>query len=272
MIIRRFEGKVALVTGAARGQGRSHAVRLAREGASVIAVDACQKITPAQPYPPATHADLEMTMSLVQEAGQRAVALATDIRDYEALRRGLVEAMDDLGTVDIVSANAGTMTFGAATWTLDEASWRDVLDVNLTGAWHTAKAVIPEMIARGNGGVIVFTGSGSSLQWTPFLGHYVASKHGLVGLMRNLANELASHRIRVSVICPSAVDTPMAASEGLEQLLANRREWAEVFRHPMPTQLLTPDDISNAMLWLASDEARYVTGVVLPIDAGLTVS
>jgi SDR family mycofactocin-dependent oxidoreductase len=271
VITKRFDGKVALVTGAARGQGRSHAVRLAREGANVIAVDACRQITPTQPYPAATESDLQQTVALVHEAGGRSISLVADVRDFEALRRGVVEAMDDLGPVDIVSANAGTLTFGT-TWTLDEQAWRDVIDVNLTGAWHTAKAVIPEMINKGDGGVIVFTGSGSSLQWTPFLGHYVASKHGLIGLMRNLANELASQRIRVNVICPSAVDTPMADGSGLQKLLANNPEWADSFRHPMPIDLLTPDDISNALLWLASDEARFVTGVVLPIDAGLTVS
>jgi SDR family mycofactocin-dependent oxidoreductase len=268
---KRFDGKVALVTGAARGQGRSHAVRLAREGADVIAVDACREITPGQPYPPASESDLDETADLVRAAGRRVVPCVADVREFDPLRATVVAAMSDLGPVDIVAANAGTLTFGT-TWTLEETAWRDVLDTNLTGAWHTAKAVLPEMIAKGDGGAIVFTGSGSSLQWTPFLGHYVASKHGLIGLMRNLANELAAERIRVNVICPSAVDTPMANGEAIGELLAARPEWRETFRHPMPAQLLTPDDISNALLWLASDEARFVTGVVLPIDAGLSVA
>ncbi|MDT4937979.1 MAG: hypothetical protein QOG80_1650 [Pseudonocardiales bacterium] len=267
----RFEGKVALVTGAARGQGRSHAVRLAREGASIIAIDTCSVVTPRQPFPAATVDDLDETAKLIRETGSQVVTCVADIRDYDALRGGVVDAMEQLGIVDIVAANAGILTFGY-TWELDETEWRDVIDVNLTGAWHTAKAVIPEMIARGTGGVIVFTGSGSALQWTPFLGHYVASKHALIGLMRNLANELAPERIRVNVICPSAVDTPMADSTSMAELLDDRPEWALSFHNPMPVERLSPDDISNALLWLASDEARFITGVTLPVDAGLSVS
>lgn len=267
----RFEGKVALVTGAARGQGRSHALRFAREGARVIALDACREITPRQPFPAATEADLAETVELVRSAGGEIASFVADVRDFDAVREAADAGMEELGRVDVVAANAGVLTFGF-TWELDEAEWRDVLDVNLTGAWHTAKAVIPHMIAGGNGGSIVFTGSGSSLEWTPFLAHYVASKHALIGLMRNLANELAPERIRVNVICPSAVDTPMANDASLAEYLVQRPEWLTSFRNPMPTQRVQPDDVSNALLWLCSDEARFITGVTLPIDAGLTVA
>jgi (+)-trans-carveol dehydrogenase len=269
--VNRFTGKVALVTGAARGQGRSHAVRLAQEGAKVIAVDNCAATTPKLPYPASTPADLEHTAEMISAAGSEVVACVVDIRDYDALRAAVTAGMDQLGPVDIVSANAGILTFGY-TWELDETEWRDVIDVNLTGAFHTAKSVIPEMIAAGNGGSITFTGSGSSLEWTPFLGHYVASKHGLVGLMKTLANELARESIRVNLICPSAVDTPMANDASIQHLLDERPEWTQCFQNPMPTKRVLPDDISNALLWLASDEARYITGVTLPIDAGLTVT
>lgn len=237
----------------------------------MIAIDLCQSPTPRLPYPASTVADLEQTAELIRAEGSPVITCAVDVRDYTALRQAVVGAMDELGTVDVVSANAGILTFGY-TWELDETEWRDVIDVNLTGAWHTAKAVIPEMIAAGRGGSIIFTGSGSSLEWTPFLAHYVASKHGLIGLMRNLANELARESIRVNVICPSAVDTPMANDASIQELLDARPEWTPSFQNPMPTQRVSPDDVSNALLWLASDEARFVTGVALPIDAGLTVT
>lgn len=268
--MRRFEGKVALVTGAARGQGRSHAVRFAREGARVIALDACRPITPRQPFPAATEDDLAETVELVRSAGGEFASFVTDVRDFGEVRAAAEAGMGELGPVDFVVANAGILTFGL-TWELDETEWRDVLDVNLFGAWHTAKAVIPDMIEAGKGGSIVFTGSGSSLEWTPFLAHYVASKHALVGLMRNLANELAPERIRVNVICPSAVDTPMANDAAFAEYLGQHPDWITCFRNPMPTQRIAPDDVSSALLWLCSDEARFVTGVTLPIDAGLTV-
>jgi (+)-trans-carveol dehydrogenase len=195
----------------------------------------------------------------------------SDVRDFGSLDSAVSAAADELGTPDVVAVNAGILSYGL-TWELSEAEWRDVIDVNLTGAWHTVKAVVPRMIARGSGGVLILTASVSGMRWTPFLGSYVASKHGLIGLMRNLANELAPERIRVNIICPSAVDTPMASDMPIGELLNSRPGWRTAFENPMPTQRQSVDDISNALLWLASDEARYVTGVVLPIDAGLSVS
>jgi SDR family mycofactocin-dependent oxidoreductase len=269
--VNRFAGKVALVTGAARGQGRSHAVRLASEGADIIAVDACDELGIPLPYPATTRADLDETARLVTGFGRRIAACVSDVRDYDSLEKAVSEAAAELGTPDVVSVNAGILSFGL-TWELSEAEWRNVIDVNLTGAWHTVKAVVPQMIARRQGGAIILTASVSGLRWTPFLSHYVASKHGVIGLMRNLANELAPEGIRVNVICPSAVDTPMANDAAITDLLDARPDWRTSFQNPMAAQKLTPDEISNALLWLASDEARYVTGVVLPIDAGLAVT
>jgi SDR family mycofactocin-dependent oxidoreductase len=267
----RFAGQVVLVTGAARGQGRSHAVRFAAEGADVIAVDYCSEPESGLPYPAARPADLEETAALVTRAGGRIVTCATDIRDHDGLREAVVAATAQLGPVDVAVANAGILSFGL-TWELSEREWRDVVDTNLTGGWNTAKAVIPEMIDQGNGGSIIFTSSVSGMRWTPFLGHYVASKHAVIGLMRNLANELAPHRIRVNVICPSAVDTVMANDAAIGDLLDGHDDWRPSFTNPMPMQRMTTDDVSNAVLWLSSEEARYITGVVLPIDAGLSVS
>jgi SDR family mycofactocin-dependent oxidoreductase len=269
--LNRFAGRVALVTGAARGQGRSHAVRLASEGADIIAVDACDQLGIELPYPPTKRSDLDETADLVRKLGRRAITCVSDVRDFESLHGVISAAADELGTPDVVAVNAGILSFGL-TWELSEAEWHNVIDVNLTGAWHTTKAVIPRMIERGNGGAVILTASVSGLRWTPFLGHYVASKHGLIGLMRNLANELAPEGIRVNVICPSAVDTPMANDSAIEGLLNSRPGWRTSFQNPMSAQKLTVDEISNALLWLASDEARFVTGVVLPIDAGLAVT
>lgn len=267
----RFAGQVALVTGAARGQGRSHALRFAAEGADVIAVDYCAEPGSGLPYPAATPDDLAETAELVRQAGGRVVASQTDVRDHDAMRAAVVAATAELGPVDIAVANAGILSFGL-TWELGAEEWRDVVDTNLTGGWNTAKAVIPEMVERGKGGSIIFTSSVSGMRWTPFLGHYVASKHAVIGLMRNLANELAPHRIRVNVICPSAVDTVMANDAAIGDLLDGHDDWRASFTNPMPMQRMTPGDVSNAVLWLSSEEARYITGVVLPIDAGLSVS
>jgi SDR family mycofactocin-dependent oxidoreductase len=269
----RVEGKVAFITGAARGQGRSHAIRLAQEGADIIAVDLCGQID-SIPYPMGTADDLAETVAEVEALDRRIVGAQADTRDYDALKQALDDGVAQLGRLDIVSANAGITGFGALVDLSDEA-WRDMLDVNLTGVWHTAKAAVPHLIAGQRGGSIVMTGSGAGLKAYPYCGHYVASKHGLVGLMRTLALELAPQSIRVNAIMPTTVDTPMIQNEAfyhffrpdLEHPTANDLD-ALLEVNALPIKWVDPIDISNALVFLASDEARYITGVPLPVDAG----
>ena len=274
----RLEGKVAFVTGAARGQGRSHAVRLAQEGADIIAVDIAAQIETV-PFPMGTPDDLAATVGEVEALGRRIIASAVDVRDYDALKATLDAGVARLGGLDIVAANAGIVSFGRAE-ELTEQAWRDMIDVNLTGVWHTVKAAIPHLRAA-DGGAIVITSSGAGLKGNPNLAHYVAAKHGLVGLMRTLANELAPDRVRVNTIHPGSVDTPMIQNQATYHLFLpdhdagqiTRKEVAPAFQaaSALPVPWMEPVDISNAVLFLASDEARYITGVTLPVDAGVLV-
>jgi SDR family mycofactocin-dependent oxidoreductase len=262
-------GKVALITGAARGQGRAHAVRLAAEGADIVAVDLCAQID-SVPYPLATADDLAATVKLVEDTGARIVAKQGDVRDRAALDAAVQAGLDEFGRLDIVVANAGIapMQSGAD-------GWRDVIAVNLTGVHHTVEAAIPTMVAQGDGGSIVLISSAAGLAGigssdAGSIG-YAAAKHGLVGLMRVYANHLAPHSIRVNSVPPAGVDTPMINNEHTRQWLAAML--AESTSPPdmgnaMPVQVLTVDDIANAVAWLVSDHARYITGITLPVDAG----
>ena len=273
----RVEGKVAFITGAARGQGRSHAIRLAQEGADIIAIDICTQIA-SVPYPMATPEDLAETVKEVEALGRRIVAIEADVRDFAAVKKAVDEGVAQLGRLDIVSANAGIASFGPAAEMSDE-TWRDMIDTNLTGVWHTAKAAIPHLIAGGRGGSIVLTSSAAGLQAYANVGHYVSAKHGVVGLMRTLALELAPHRIRVNSIHPTQVDTPMIMNESTWKLFdpTNENPTVDAFRpisqemNALPIPWVDPVDISNALLFLASDEARYITGVTLPVDAGAVI-
>jgi (+)-trans-carveol dehydrogenase len=270
----RVEGKVAFITGAARGQGRSHAVTLAREGADIIAVDIAAQIGTV-PYPMATPEDLAQTVKEVEAAGRRIVAAVADVRDYEALKEALDDGVARLGRLDIVSANAGITSYGTLA-ELPEQTWQDVIDVNLTGEWHAAKAAIPHLRAGGRGGSMILTSSELGLRAMPNTGHYTAAKHGVVGLMRTLALELAPDFIRVNSIHPTTVDTPMVMNPATYRLFRPDLEnptaddMAEPSRavNALPIPWVEPADISNAVLWLASDESRYVTGITLPVDAG----
>ena len=270
----RVEGKVGFITGAARGQGRSHAVRLAEEGADLVLVDICSEIASVA-YPPATPDDLAETVAIVERLGRRVVAREADVRDQASLDATVAAAIDELGHIDIVSANAGISSFGAL-WELSEEAFKDVVDIDLTGVWHTIKAVVPAMIDAGRGGSIVLTSSAGGLQGITSMGHYVAAKHGVIGLMRTLANEVAPDRIRVNCVVPGTVNTTMTMNEVVFKLFRPDLEHpvvedvSEVMStmHAIPIPWLEPIDVSNAILWLASDEARYVTGVVLPVDAG----
>ena len=273
----RLDGKVAFITGAARGQGRSHAVRLAEEGADIIAVDIASQID-SVPLSMATSEDLVQTVKEVEALDRRIVARQADVRDYDALKAALDDGVAQLGRLDIVSANAGIVSFGRAE-ELPEQTWQDVMDVNLTGVWHTVKAAVPHLRAAG-GGAIVITSSGAGLTPSPNLAHYGSAKTGLIGLMRSLAIELAPDMIRVNTVHPGSVDTEMIHNQATYHLFIpdhpdeiTRDEVASVFQmqNALPIHWLESIDISNAVLFLASDEARYVTGVALPVDAGSTI-
>ena len=273
----RLEGKVAFITGAARGQGRSHAVRLAQEGADIIAVDLCAQVD-SVPYQMATPEDLADTVKQVEALDRRIVATQADVRDYGALKAALDDGVAQLGRLDIVAANAGIFSFGRAE-ELPEQTWQDMIDTNLTGVWHAAKAAIPHLIAGGRGGSIVLTSSAAGLKAYANAAHYVSAKHGVVGLMRTLALELAPHMIRVNSLHPTQVDTDMVMNEFTFKLFSPDIEHptiedfgpASQAMNALPIPWVEPVDISNALLFLASDEARYITGVTLPVDAGTVI-
>jgi SDR family mycofactocin-dependent oxidoreductase len=266
--MRSLEGRVAFITGAARGQGRAHAVKLASEGADIIAVDLCDQIA-SVPYPMATAGDLAATVKLVEDTGARIVAGQGDVRDIATLTTALQAGLDEFGGLDIVIANAGIAPMQAG-----EHGWRDVIDVNLTGVHHTVEAAIPTLVEQGRGGSIVLISSAAGLAGigsadAGSIG-YTAAKHGIVGLMRVYANLLAPHNIRVNSVHPAGVDTPMINNEFIRQWLAQVYESAapQDLGNALPVQVLEPEDIANAVAWLVSDAARYVTGVTLPVDAG----
>lgn len=264
---RRFVDKVVLVTGAARGQGRAEAVRLAAEGADIIAVDICRTLDTTQ-YSGPTPEDLAETVALVEKQERRIVAREVDTRDFDALAAAVREGVAELGGLDVVVANAG-MTTAALTWEIDADHWRESIDVNLTGAFHTAKAAVPIMIEQGRGGAVVFIGSVAGMRGLPFLGAYVAAKHGVVGLAKTLANELAEYRIRVNTVIPHGVNTDLTVPE-VFALMESAPHQQLLFAPALPDPVSTVDDIAAAVAWLASDEARHVTGIQLPVDLGRT--
>ncbi len=262
-----LDGKVAFITGAARGQGRAEAVRLASDGASIIAVDICDQIA-SVPYPLATPDDLALTVKLVEDTGARIVAQQADVRDQDALKNALAAGIDELGRLDIVVANAGIAPMQSG-----PDGWQDVIDVNLTGVYHTVEVAIPTLIEQGDGGAIVLTSSVAGLigvgSHDAGAVGYVAAKHGIVGLVRLYANLLAPHSIRVNSVHPAGVDTPMINNEATRQWLGSIADKTpQEMGNALPVQVLQPEDIANAVAWLVSDEARYVTGVTLPVDAG----
>ena len=274
----KLEEKVAFITGAARSQGRSHAVRLAQEGADIIAVDLAGPVPSISSYPPATEEDLAETVRQVEALDRRIVARKADVRDAGALRAAVDEGVAQLGRLDIVLGNAGVFDSAPALEVTDDA-WREMIDINLTGVWNTCKVALPHLLQGGRGGAIVLTSSTAGLKGIPNTVHYTAAKHGVVGIMRTLANEFAQHSIRVNTVHPTAVDTVLIQNEKTWGLFvpddpAPSREKAEpIFAstNALPVPWVDPVDISNAILFLVSDEARYVTGVTLPVDAGYTL-
>ena len=274
----RVEGKVAFITGAGRGQGRSHAVRLAAEGADIIAIDICHDVEGALPM--STPEDLAETVKLVESLDRRIVAAQADVRDLDGLKAAVDAGVEELGRLDIVLANAGIASAGGPVETMAPDGWKNTIDINLTGLWHTARAAVPHLIAGGRGGSIVLTSSVGGMHAMPNMSHYVSAKHGVVGLMRSLAVELGQHRIRVNSVLPTNVNTPMFMNEGTFKMFRPDLEnpgpddvaaVAAQFMHVLPIGWVEPEDISNAILFLVSDEARYITGVTLPVDGGALI-
>ncbi|AIY48468.1 mycofactocin-coupled SDR family oxidoreductase [Mycolicibacterium fortuitum] len=270
-----LDGKVAFITGVARGQGRSHAVTLAKQGAAIIGVDICADIA-SNPYPMASRDELDETVALVEAAGGKMLGSVADVRDFHAVKSALDAGVEQFGRLDIVLANAGVAptAFREVTVEEDLEMWSDAVGVNLVGSFHTAKAAIPHLIAGGRGGSIVFTSSTAGLRGFGGMQGgglgYAASKHGIVGLMRTLSNALAPHSIRVNTVHPTAVNTMMAVNPAMTAFLENYPDGGPHLQNPMPVSLLEPEDISATISYLVSDAAKYVTGVTLPVDAGFT--
>lgn len=275
----RVDGKVAFITGAARGQGRSHAVRLAEEGADIIAVDLCDDV-PEMPYPGGTREELDETVRLVERTGRRIVARQADVRDLGQLQQAVDAGVAELGRLDVVIANAGVLTAIGPFDQMSEDTFTDLIDINLNGVWRTVKVAMPHLRASGTGGSIILTSSSAGIRASRNTAHYVASKFGVVGLMRAMALELGPELIRVNSVHPTQVDTPMiqndfmyqracpdADSPGREELAV-----ASLSRMAMPIPWVDPAEISHAVVFLASEESRYVTGLAMTVDGGISIA
>ncbi len=270
------DGKVALVTGAGRGQGRSHALKLAAEGADVIAVDIGGGQVETISYDLASEADLDTTVSAIEAMGRRAVKAIADVRSLSDLQAAVDAGLAELGKIDIVCANAGIGSWAVA-WEMTEQQWKDMIDINLTGVFNATRAALPSMVERGEGGSIVLTSSTAGLRAYANTAHYTAAKHGVIGLMKVLAQEAGPHRIRVNAVCPTTVRTPLVINDSTFELFAPHlqhpteddvREPFESLNILPGVAWIEPEDVSDAVLFLCSDAAKYITGVALPIDAG----
>jgi SDR family mycofactocin-dependent oxidoreductase len=265
----RLDGKVAFITGAARGQGRSHAIRLASEGADVAISDICGPVA-GNMVPPSTPEDLDETVRLVEKTGQRVLARRVDVRDLAGLEAFVADTMAELGRLDIVVANAGILAWANA-WEIEPSVWQDVIDVCLTGTFHTVRATVPHLIRQGQGGSIILTSSSAGLKGQPFTLHYTAAKHGVVGICRGLANELGEYDIRVNSVHPAGVETAMGDVPGLVEIIEAKAETlGPLFMNTLPYELIQAEDVSATVAWLASDDARRVTGAQVTVDCGLT--
>jgi (+)-trans-carveol dehydrogenase len=271
----RLEGKVAFITGAARGQGRAHAVRMAQEGADIIAVDICKQIDSVL-IPLSNPEDLAETADLVKNLDRRIYTAEVDVRDFDALKATVDAGVEEFGRLDIIVANAGIGNGGQTLDKTSEPDWDDMIAVNLSGVWKTVKAGVPHIQAGGRGGSIILTSSVGGLKAYPHTGHYVAAKHGVVGLMRTFAVELGAQNIRVNSVHPTNVNTPLFMNEPTMRLFRPDLEnpgpedmkVVGQMMHTLPIGWVEPEDIANAVLFLASDEARFITGVTLPVDGG----
>ena len=270
------DGKVALVTGAGRGQGRSHALRLAAEGADVIAVDIAANSVETISYALASEDDLDATVKGIESMDRRAVKAVADVRSLSELQQAVDTGLSELGKIDIVCANAGIGSWAVA-WEMTEQQWKDMIDINLTGVFNTARAALPSMVERGEGGSVVLTSSTAGLRAYANTAHYTAAKHGVIGLMKVLAQEAGPHRIRVNAVCPTTVRTPLVINDSTFELFAPHIEnpTEDDVREPFESlnilpgvAWIEPGDVSDAVVFLCSDAAKYITGVALPIDAG----
>jgi len=270
----RVQDRVALITGAARGQGRSHALRLAEEGAHIVALDMMADIDTI-PYGMAKEADLAETASLVEERGRRVLTARADVRDQASLDEAVTACLNEFGHIDIVCANAGVLSYGRG-HELTDRQWQDVIDIDLAGVWRTLKAVVPPMKDARQGGSIILTSSMAGAKGMHNMAHYAAAKHGVIGLMRSFAAELARSKIRVNSVLPASVNTDMIHNDATYRIFRPDLQDPSLddamvgftHVHPMGVPWIEPLDVSNAVLFLASDEARYITGTALPIDAG----
>jgi SDR family mycofactocin-dependent oxidoreductase len=275
---RTLDGRVAFVTGAARGQGRAHAARLAAEGADVIAIDVCAPISDTITYPAPTSEDLAETVRLVETAGRKALAREVDIRDLAALTQVVADGIEQFGRLDVVVANAGVLSWGRM-FEMSEEQWDTVVDVNLNGTWKTIRAAVPAMIQAGNGGSIIIVSSSAGLKATPGNGHYSASKHGLVGLTNALAIEVGEFGIRVNSIHPYSIDTPMVEPDAMMEIFAKYPAFLHSFS-PMPyhpvnhqgkkglKEFMTPEEVSDVVAWLAGDGSATISGSQIAVDRG----
>ena len=270
------DGKVALVTGAGRGQGRSHALKLASEGADVIAVDIGDRRVETISYELASEADLDTTVKEIESMGRRAVKGVADVRSLSELQRAVDGGLSELGKIDIICANAGIGSWAVA-WEMTEQQWKDMIDINLTGVFNATRAALPSMVERGEGGSVVLTSSTAGLRAYANTAHYTAAKHGVIGLMKVLAQEAGPHRIRVNAVCPTTVRTPLVINDSTFELFAPHLEnpTEDDVREPFESlnilpgvAWIEPEDVSDAVVFLCSDAAKFITGVALPIDAG----
>jgi SDR family mycofactocin-dependent oxidoreductase len=274
-----LEGRVAFITGAARGQGRAHAARLASEGADIIAIDICAPVSDAITYPAATPEDLNETVQEVEATGRKILARQVDIRDSAALRQVVADGVEQFGRLDILVANAGVLSWGRL-WELSDDQWETVIDVNLSGTWRTIRAAVPAMIDAGHGGSIIVVSSAAGLRATPGNGHYAASKHGLTALTNTLALELGEYGIRVNSIHPYSIDTPMIEREAMIEIFAKHPSFVHSFA-PMPlnprdpggkrhrNEFMAPEEVSDVVAWLAGDGSATLSGSQIAVDRGV---
>ncbi|MGB3480600.1 MAG: mycofactocin-coupled SDR family oxidoreductase [Mycobacterium sp.] len=272
-------GRVAFVTGAARGQGRAHAVRLAGDGADIIAIDICGPISDSITYPPATSEELAETVRQVEATGRKVLAREVDVRDLAAQQQVVADGIEQFGRLDIVVANAGVLSWGRM-FEMSEEQWDSVIETNLSGTWRTVRAAVPAMIAAGNGGSIIVVSSSAGLKATPGNGHYSASKHGLVAITNALALEVGEFGIRVNSIHPYSIDTPMVEREAMMQVFGKHPSYLHSFA-PMPLhrvdqagkaglqEFMAPEEVSNVVAWLASDESMAISGSQIAVDRGV---
>jgi SDR family mycofactocin-dependent oxidoreductase len=273
-----LDGRVAFVTGAARGQGRAHAARLAADGADVIAIDICRPISDTITYPAPTSEDLAETVRLVEAQGRKVLAREVDIRDLAALQQVVADGIEQFGRLDVVVANAGVLSWGRM-FEMSEEQWDTVIDVNLNGTWRTIRAAVPAMIEAGNGGSIVIVSSSAGTKATPGNGHYSASKHGLVAITNALAIEVGEFGIRVNSIHPYSIDTPMVEPEAMMEIFGKYPAFLHSFK-PMPyhpvnhdgkkglKEFMTPEEVSDVVAWLASDGSATISGSQIAVDRG----